>query len=64
LEYLAIDNRIILKWILNRMGGCGVDSCGSGFEAMVGSCEFGKEPFGFKRCREFLEWLRNYNFLK
>jgi hypothetical protein len=48
LEYLAIDKRKILKWILNKMGGFGVDLCGSGFEAMVGSCECGNEPFGFK----------------
>jgi hypothetical protein len=36
------------------MGGCGVDSCGSGFETMVHSCEYGNEPFGLKNYRNFL----------
>jgi hypothetical protein len=49
LEYLAIDKTIILKWTLNRMGGYGVDLCGSVFEAVVGFCECGNEPFGFKK---------------
>jgi hypothetical protein len=29
LEGLGINVRIILKWTLNRIGGCGLDSSGS-----------------------------------
>jgi hypothetical protein len=28
-EDIGIDGRIILKWILNRVGGCGLNSTGS-----------------------------------
>jgi hypothetical protein len=30
----------------NRVGGCGLDSSGSGLEPMVGSCEHENEPSG------------------
>ena len=28
LEGIFVDKMIILKWILNSLGGCGLDSCG------------------------------------
>ena len=31
LEGLVVDGRIILKLILNRFGGCGVELSGSGY---------------------------------
>jgi hypothetical protein len=30
LEDVGVDGMIILDWILNRLGGCGLDSSGSG----------------------------------
>jgi hypothetical protein len=30
LEDIGVDRRIVLKWILNKMGGCGLHSSGSG----------------------------------
>jgi hypothetical protein len=30
----------------NRLGMCGVDSVGSGYEPVSGSCEHGNEPSG------------------
>ena len=29
LEDINVDGRIILKWLLNRMGGCGLRSAGT-----------------------------------
>jgi hypothetical protein len=30
-EDLGVDGRVILNWIIgNRVGGCGLDSCGLG----------------------------------
>jgi hypothetical protein len=29
-----------------------------------GFCEHGKEPSGFIKCREVLEWLQNWQLLK
>jgi hypothetical protein len=30
LEDMGVDGKIILKWVLNEMGGCGLVSSGSG----------------------------------
>jgi hypothetical protein len=30
LEDVGVDGRVMLKWMLNRLGGHGLNSCGSG----------------------------------
>jgi len=37
------------------MGGCGLDSSGSGQELVAGSCEHGNEPSGSMKGGEFLD---------
>ena len=37
LEDLGVDWKIILKWILNKVGRCGLDSRGSGCSPVAGS---------------------------
>jgi hypothetical protein len=50
LQKLGVDEKIILgKW-----GGCGLDSSGSGYGPVVGSCEHGNEPLGSIKGGEFL----------
>jgi hypothetical protein len=34
-ECLCVDARIIANWILNMMGGCGVDSSGPGMDPVL-----------------------------
>jgi hypothetical protein len=50
----GIDGRIMLKWIFERMdvGEEGIDWTGG---QLAGSCEYGDEPSGSIKCREFLE---------
>jgi hypothetical protein len=43
-EDLHVDGRAILKLMLNRMGGLGLDSSGSRWCPIVGCCEHGNEP--------------------
>jgi hypothetical protein len=46
LEYLGVAGSIILKWILDKyMGGCGLDSPGSGWGGgpETGACEQANE---------------------
>ena len=46
LENLVIDGRVIVKCILKkRMGGCELDSSGSGKGQVVCCCEHGNEPW-------------------
>jgi hypothetical protein len=40
-----------------------MNSCSSEQEQMVGSCEHSNECMGSIKCREFLEWLKNYWFI-
>jgi hypothetical protein len=56
----------ILKWILrNRVGGCRLDSSGSGQGPVAGSCAFGNEQFGSIRGGgEFLHYMNDCQFLK
>jgi hypothetical protein len=39
------------------VGGCGLDSSGSGMGPVVGSCQHGNVPSGFMKGREFLDQL-------
>jgi hypothetical protein len=58
LEDPGIDGRIILKWIFKRVDE-GTDWIGLAQDREVaGSCEYGDEPLGSVKCREFLESLR------
>jgi hypothetical protein len=43
---------------------CGLDSSGSGQEAVSGSCEHGNEPSGSTKGGEFLGYLSDYQLLK
>jgi len=45
---LGVDERIILKGILNRnsVGRCGLDSSCSGYGPVADPCEQGNEPSG------------------
>jgi hypothetical protein len=56
LEDSGVDWRIILKWIFERLdGGHRLDRSGSGYGQVASSCEYGDEPSGSIKCREFLE---------
>jgi hypothetical protein len=47
LEDQGMDGRMGSKWILRRLvGGCGVDSPGSGQGPLACCCECGDEPSG------------------
>jgi hypothetical protein len=41
----------------NRVWGCGLDSLGSGYGYVAGTCEHGNEPSGSIKCREILDYL-------
>jgi hypothetical protein len=46
-HFILIDGRVILKWILGKLGlGCGLESSGSGQGPLASSCEQGNEPSG------------------
>jgi hypothetical protein len=59
---LGVDERIILKWTLNKQNKCvcgvslvcGLESTGSEWGLVAGSCEHGNEPSGFIKERNFL----------
>jgi len=42
----------------------GLESYDSGYEQVAGACECGYEPWGYIKCPEVLDWLRNCSFLK
>jgi hypothetical protein len=45
LEYLDVNGRIILRWILgNEVGGCGLNLPSSGKGPVAGCSENGNEP--------------------
>ena len=47
-EDLGIDGRIILIWTFKRYSmGSDLDSCGSGYRQVVGSCKHGNEIIWF-----------------
>jgi len=39
------------------MGSCVLDSCGSGYRPVIGSCGQGNEPLGSVKDGESLDWL-------
>jgi hypothetical protein len=55
LEHLGIDGKVILKWIINRVFGRGLDIAASGQEQVADWFEDGNEPSGPKKCGEFLD---------
>jgi hypothetical protein len=55
MEDPGIDEKI-LEWILGKQGKCVLDSSGSGYGMMVGSCEHGNEPIGSIKSREFCDY--------
>jgi hypothetical protein len=62
LEDQVVDGRMGSKWILGRLvGGCGVDSHGSGYGPLAGCCECGDEPSGSGATK--LVSIRNFKCL-
>jgi hypothetical protein len=53
--YLSIRGGIILKFILNCLWKCRMDSFGSEQGPVVGSCELSNEPSGYIKVGEFLD---------
>jgi hypothetical protein len=61
-EDLNTEGRIILKYILNKLGGkCGLGSTGSGWGLVAGSCVHGSD---FRIPHSAGIWLSNCWFLK
>jgi hypothetical protein len=54
LKDVGVDERIILKWIFNKMGRCGLDSSGSGQSVVVSFCEYDNESSSSLGDGEFL----------
>jgi len=61
LEYLGIDGRIILKWILNVTRRINL---AEDMGQVMGSCGHFNEPLGLVKCREFFDQLRSCYILK
>jgi hypothetical protein len=57
LQDLGVVGRIISKRFYQDIGWvCRLDSSGSGYEQVAGSCEYDNKPSCFIKCRGFLEW--------
>jgi hypothetical protein len=52
---LGKERGIILKWILNWVQWCGVESSGSGQGLAVGYCKYGNETLDSIKGTEFLQ---------
>jgi hypothetical protein len=50
--------------ILKRLGGRGLDACSPGYVPVVSIYEHANEASGSSRCRQFLDYLSLYLFLK
>jgi len=51
----GVGRRIILKSLLkNRLGGCGLHSCGSVWGQVTSFCEHGNELSRFIQCGQFV----------
>jgi len=47
---------VILRWIYRKWEGvCGLDGIASGWGQVAGTCEYGVEHSGSKKCGEFLD---------
>jgi hypothetical protein len=47
LEVQGVNGKMESEWVLGRLTGeCRVDSVGSGYGPLAGSCEYGDEPSG------------------
>jgi hypothetical protein len=55
-EDLGVDG-IILKCILGKEGGCGLDSSGLGWGPVAGCFENGNELLSATKSWEFIAWL-------
>jgi hypothetical protein len=54
--YLGAGEGIIrMKFKINSVFGCGLDSSGSGWKPVAGCCEDGNKPFRSVMGREFLD---------
>jgi len=56
---VGIDGKI-LKWITEIKCECGLDSSGSGWGSVCGSCECGNELSGSIKSGEFFDWPSDY----
>jgi hypothetical protein len=57
----GVEGKIILKWIFEKwLEEHGLDSSGSGYGQVAGSCECGNEPSASIKCGEFLEKLMTW----
>jgi hypothetical protein len=55
---------IILKWILNRVLGCGLHSSGSGKRSVAQFCKHGNELSSFIKDGKFIDYISDYSFSK
>jgi hypothetical protein len=52
---VGVGGRIILKSILKKtVGGCGLDSSGSGYVQVAGCCDHSTKVLGSIKCGELL----------
>jgi hypothetical protein len=65
LEDQDVNREIILKWMLiNRMGVCELDLCGSGQRQEAGCCQHGNYNAGSTKRGEFLDCHRKHELLE
>jgi hypothetical protein len=56
----TVKEKYKYRYSTDRIGGRGLDWCGSGQEQVVGPCAHGNEPCGSIKCYEFSKYLINY----
>jgi len=62
MEYLGIDGRIILEWIITQSAGSTwTRSAWLRIGEVAGFCKYANEPSDFMKCGEFLDWLRRFS---
>jgi hypothetical protein len=60
----GLEVRIVLKWIIKKLSGRGVDSVGFEYGQTAGSCEYGNESSWSNKGGEFLHHFRNCQLLR